>query len=151
MTSNRMSAVVHQNWRLNLATFAGNRTSRREGATWREVKRAWHFPGQRFDCAPHTRVWVKCAFQKSAGVWVTWRSFCAWQTLDHTATMHHQNFITEILYQRQVMRDENICKSQLILKIFKQIDDLCLNGNIKCRGGLVSDQQVRISSLGPWR
>ena len=47
-----------------------------------------------------------------------------------------------MLYHRQVVRDEQICQSELLLKIPEQIDDLCLDRDIESRNGLITEYEL---------
>ena len=51
-----------------------------------------------------------------------------------------------MLHDRKVVGDEQVRQAVLVLQIFKHIDDLCLNGNIQRRDGLVADDKLRVHS-----
>ena len=42
---------------------------------------------------------------------------------------------------QQVMGNEQIGNAQLLLQLFKHVDDLCLNGNIQCTDCFVTDDK----------
>ena len=49
-------------------------------------------------------------------------------------------------YDQQVMRNKQICHTKLFLQVFKHIDHLRLNGYIKRRYRLITDDKLRIHS-----
>ena len=49
---------------------------------------------------------------------------------------------------QQVMGNEQIGNSQLLLQLLKHVNHLCLNGNIQCTDCFVTDDKSRISGKG---
>ncbi len=62
--------------------------------------------------------------------------------------IHDCNPVRNFCHHTQVMAYKNRGGSQLFLKTFEQIQNLCLNRHIKSRGGLVGKQNVRIARKG---
>ena len=50
--------------------------------------------------------------------------------LNHSTQIHYDDPVRNVLYDRQVVGNEQIGKSHLILQIFEHVDDLSLNGNV---------------------
>ena len=69
--------------------------------------------------------------------------------LYHFPQVHNKNLIGNMLYYRQIMCDKQIGKISLLLQILHQIQDLCLNGNIKCRYRLIAYNEFRIQCKRP--
>ena len=44
----------------------------------------------------------------------------------------------------EVMRDEDVRQTHLLLKLFEKVQDLRLNGHVQRRNGLVADDQLRL-------
>lgn len=63
---------------------------------------------------------------------------------DDLTQVHHRDSVTDMLYYAQVMGDEKVCQAEFLLKVFKQVDYLGLDGQIEGRDRLVSDDQARL-------
>ena len=68
--------------------------------------------------------------------------------LYHPAQIHNDYPVRNVLNDREVMSDEQICETHLILQILKHVDDLRLNGYVKGRDRLVADDELRIYREG---
>ncbi len=64
------------------------------------------------------------------------------RNLDHLAQVHNGNTIGDVLHDREVVSNEEICGTELVLKFLKQVQDLCLDGNIQSGNRLVADNQL---------
>ena len=64
--------------------------------------------------------------------------------LDHRAQIHNADFIRDKLDNGQVVRDEQIGQPHRLLQILKQVDNLCLDGHVERRYGLVTYDQTGI-------
>ncbi len=61
------------------------------------------------------------------------------------ARIHHKNPVCHIGNQANVMGNQYHCHSCFPLEGSKQLHDLCLDGNIQCRGRLVRNQKPWIT------
>src|SRR5271163_75675 len=61
--------------------------------------------------------------------------------LDDAAGAHHRYPVSDVVDDREVMRDEEISKPQLLLQIHQQVEDLRLDGDVERRGRLVADDE----------
>ena len=66
----------------------------------------------------------------------------------HRAEVHNADLIRNELDDREIVRNEQISQSHRALKILQKIDDLCLNGHVKRRNGLVADDQLGLYREG---
>lgn len=64
--------------------------------------------------------------------------------LDELTEVHNAYSVRNMLYDAEVMRDKEVGKTEVVLKILKHIYHLCLNGNIKCGNRLVADYKLGI-------
>lgn len=55
------------------------------------------------------------------------------------------NAVGNICNNTEVMRDENDRVIEFFLQIFDELENLCLNGNVKRSGGLVADEDLRLA------
>jgi hypothetical protein len=65
-------------------------------------------------------------------------------TFDDTAEIHDGDLIRQVLDNPQIVSDEKIRQSQVSLELGKEVEDLGLHGDVKCTGGLVADEEVRL-------
>ncbi len=63
---------------------------------------------------------------------------------DDFTQIHYCDSVTDMLYNAQVMGDEKVCQAEFLLKVFKQVDDLGLDGQVEGRDWLVGDDQARL-------
>jgi hypothetical protein len=47
-----------------------------------------------------------------------------------------------VSHDREVVGDKEVREVELLLKIFKQCDDLRLHGDVECRDGFVQDDEL---------
>ncbi len=64
--------------------------------------------------------------------------------LDEVAQVHNTNRVGDVLNNGQVMRDEQIGQTKLLLQVAQEVDDLRLNGNVKCGNRLIAENEIRI-------
>ena len=60
----------------------------------------------------------------------------------YLSLLHHHDGVGDIRHHRQVVADEDHADITLVLQLGDQLEDLCLDGDIQGRGGLVGDQQL---------
>ena len=86
----------------------------------------------------------------------TKKTFCIWMSrlieniihrplLYNLTCIHYRYLITDVCNNAKIVRNKNYSHSCFLLKILHQIQDLSLNGNIKCCGRLICDQQLRMT------
>ena len=64
------------------------------------------------------------------------------RNLDHLAQIHNGNAIGDMLHDRQVVGDKQICSTELVLEFLEQVQNLGLNGHIQSGNRLVADNQL---------
>ena len=64
--------------------------------------------------------------------------------LHHLAQIHDADAVGDMLDNAQVMGDEQVGQTHLLLQILKHIDDLCLNGNVQCGDRLVTNDELGV-------
>jgi hypothetical protein len=65
------------------------------------------------------------------------------------AQVHHGNDVADIADHVEIMGDEEITETQPFLKVFEEVQDLCLNGDIQGRDRLIADKQGWADTEGP--
>jgi hypothetical protein len=63
---------------------------------------------------------------------------------DDPAQVHDRDVITELADDGQIVRDEEVAKTELALKIGEQVEDLRLDGDVQGAYRLVADYQTRL-------
>ena len=63
--------------------------------------------------------------------------------------VHHEYMIAYVFNHRQIMRDEQIGQSKLLLKVLKQVDDLSLNTHVQRAHRLIANDEARLDSKRP--
>ena len=71
--------------------------------------------------------------------------FCR-SKLNHISQIHDTDCIRDMLDDREVMADEEICKPELFLKTSQEVDDLCLDGYVKSRNRFIAEDEIRVKS-----
>ncbi len=70
------------------------------------------------------------------------------RVFDDLPAIHDYHPIGDAGNDAEIMGDPDHRHAELLAKLFHQLDDLRLNGHIKRRGRLVSDQNLGIASQG---
>src|SRR5215510_2036954 len=68
---------------------------------------------------------------------------------DNFAEIHHGHRGTQVQEGGQVMRNEQIADTELLLEILQQIHNLGTDRHIERRHGLVQDNEARVQRQGP--
>ena len=55
--------------------------------------------------------------------------------------VHHENAITDMLDDREVMSNEEIGEREALLQFLKEVYDLCLDGDVERTDGLVTNDE----------
>ena len=63
--------------------------------------------------------------------------------------LHHRNFMREVLHHAEVVGDEEVSDTKLLLQLLQEIEYLRLNRYIKRRCGLIGHNQRRVGHDGP--
>lgn len=64
--------------------------------------------------------------------------------LDDLSQVHHRYPVGYVLYDLEVVGDEQISEIELLLQVYEQIDDLSLHGHIERRDRLIGDDKFRL-------
>ena len=64
--------------------------------------------------------------------------------LRNLAEVHHRDTVAEMADHSQVVRDEEVGKTEPLLDVFQKVRDLPLNRDVQRRDRLVTDDQVRV-------
>jgi len=64
--------------------------------------------------------------------------------LDDPAEVHHRHAVTDVPHDAEIVCDEQVGQPELLLEVFHQVENLCLDGDVKRRHRLVGDDEVRI-------
>src|SRR5439155_6002992 len=69
--------------------------------------------------------------------------------LDDVAEIHDEDPVRDVADHVQVVRDEDVCESELLLEVLEQVEDLRLHGDVERRDRLVAHDQLRVDSERP--
>ena len=58
------------------------------------------------------------------------------------AKVHNTDVCRNVFYNRQVMRNEHVCKTHFLLQIHKKVQNLCLNGNVQSGNRFVTNDEL---------
>ena len=68
--------------------------------------------------------------------------------LHQIAKIHNADGVRDMLDNREIVRNKQICQSEIPLQIHQEIDDLGLYRNIQCRHRFIADDKIRLQSYG---
>ena len=57
---------------------------------------------------------------------------------NNISEVHYRDLVRDVLYNRKVVGNKDVGHSLLALELFKKVDDLCLDGHVKCGYRLVT-------------
>ena len=63
--------------------------------------------------------------------------------------MHDRDPVTHLAHDGQVVADEQHCQAQMLLQVFQNVEDLCLDRDVEGAGRLIADQQAGLCCEGP--
>ena len=66
----------------------------------------------------------------------------------HITEVHYTDLIGDILNYGKIVGNEHVCESEIVLQLFKKVDDLRLNRNVKSRYGLVTYNELGVYGEG---
>ena len=89
--------------------------------------------------------------EKLLSIWMLWmiEEPLRYTSFDDFTIFHHGDSMAEIAYQSHIMTYEYVGKVMVALNVFKELNNLKLNGSVKRRGGLVQDEQPRLENQCP--
>ena len=131
---------------VGLADILGILAARVELAARRRIARAGHVAGQQD--ALHFVVGVGAGHRREErlGVGVTRRGveLLGRRQLHDAAQIHHGDPVADVLHDREIMRDEQVGKPQVLLQIVQQVEHLRLDRDIQRAHRLVADDELRV-------
>ena len=68
--------------------------------------------------------------------------------LHGVAEVHDHDRVGDVLDHGEIVADEDVGQAKLVLQLLKQVDDLCLHGDVQGRDGLVADDDLRLKHDG---
>ena len=69
--------------------------------------------------------------------------------LDDAPQVNHRDLVAQILHHREVMADQDVAQSELVLQVFQQIEHLRLHRDVQRADRLVGDDQSGLRDQGP--
>ena len=66
--------------------------------------------------------------------------------LDDLAEIHDRDAIGDVANEREIVRDEEVCKSEVALQRLEQVHDLGTDGDVERRDGLVEEKAAAEAS-----
>src|SRR6266446_8474077 len=114
-------------------------------AGWR-VNRAWNLALQSNPLSLHFWIRNRDRRQQRFGIGVQRRGIklAGGRGLDDATEIHHRNALADMLDDRQIMGNKEISKTEFLLQVLQQIDDLSLDRHIQCRYRFIADDQFRL-------
>ena len=118
-----------------------------QAAAWR-ITRAWKitFQSNTFFC--QIRIRDRNCWKKSSCIWMSriCVQFFLRSCLHNRTEIHNTDPVWNMFYHRQVMCDKEIGQVFLLLKFDQQVDNLCLNGNVKSWNRLIANDEFWFDS-----
>src|ERR1700674_2520269 len=65
------------------------------------------------------------------------------------AQIHHRDPVSDVLDDREVVRDEHVGEIVISLEIYEQVDHLRLHRDVESGNGLVADDELGLDRQGP--
>ena len=69
--------------------------------------------------------------------------------LDDPPEVHHGDLVGDVPHDGEVVGDEQVRQSELVLEVLEQVDDLALHGHVERRDGLVAHEHLRLDGERP--
>src|SRR5699024_7724093 len=66
--------------------------------------------------------------------------------LNETAEVHNSDIIREVVNNRKVVGDKDVCEAKLLLELLEKVQNLSLNRNVKSGNRLIADDELRVES-----
>jgi len=81
-------------------------------------------------------------------LWLT-EKFLRLSCFNNFTQVHHRDTIGDMFDDAQVMGNKKVGKTKFYLKIFQQVNDLGLNGNVQSGHGLVTNDHFGVEAQSP--
>lgn len=136
---------------LSFALLLCKSTTLVESATLWQLEQAWHNSLNRWESLPFAgRVGSRKRVQQGTRVWVLGgvEKVGHRSNLHNLSGIHHDDPIANLSDHTKVVRDQNDGRIDLLLQVLHQAKNLCLNGDVQRRGGLIRDQNFRFAGQG---
>ena len=145
MTSYARLVYVAHHGSLGLADIRRNRTAGMKGATCGRIDRVGYLALWQYRFTAKT-IHTRRRFEQHFCVRVlgVLKQVFGAGFLDQAAEIEHTDAVSHVLHHSQVMADQHIGQAKVVLEIAHQIEDLGLYRHIKRRGGLVTNDQLRL-------
>src|SRR5882724_1915279 len=137
---------IAQLWIDSCTLVNSNRTTRAETAARRRIDRRGHVASQHDALAFVFRIGNGNGRQERLRVWVQRLrvKISRRSNFDNAAEIHHRNARRDVFNDRQAVRNEEVGKLEFLLQVLKQVDYLCLYGDIEGRNRFVRNNQLGI-------
>ena len=66
----------------------------------------------------------------------------------HSSEIHDADAVADVADDGEVVGDEEVSELELLLEILHEVEDLGLDGNVKCRDGFVCDDELGLGNKG---
>ena len=64
--------------------------------------------------------------------------------LDDLSLVHHRDPVRDVTHDRQVVGDEDVRQSELLLQVLHQVHDLCLNRDVERADRFIGNEDFRV-------
>ena len=84
--------------------------------------------------------------KKSLGIRMHWvlEKLLTVSKLNKRSQVHNTNTVTDVLHHGKVVCNKQVSQPTLSLKLLQKVDNLCLDGNVQSRNGLIAYNKIRI-------
>ncbi len=94
----------------------------------------------------HLRIRVRHRYSREQGLGVGMQGVVedvvGLSELYHIPEVHDPDRVGDVLYNREVVGNEEVGQSVLFLQVLQEVDDLSLNRNVQGRYGLIADDEL---------
>ena len=136
--------------RVFAATIFGNRTAGMERTTGRRIQRRRNIACQNNALPFQIGIDHRNRGDQGLGVRVpgVLANFCGVARFDDSAKIHHEDSLADMLYNGQIVGDEQIRQVVFALEINEQINNLRLDGNVERAHSFVTNDELRFNGEG---
>jgi hypothetical protein len=141
---------LFEHWFIDGAVIHRNRAPGMEAAAPWRVQWAWNISFEYDPLALPVGVWDGNGGHQRLGVGVkgSAEDLPAGSQLDYLAQIHDSDAVGDVLNDRHIVGDKQVCEIKLLLEVFEQVEHLCLYGDVKGRDGLVSNYEFGAERKG---
>ena len=145
MAGDRVAAAVLRQFRpLHPAEVGGALAACRESTPCRKIEGAGDLAIELGHNSPKVGIRLEGAVEEGSRVRMPRLGIGPRKDLDNASQIHHDDAVTEIADQPEIVRDEQVRQPEVSAQPLQERDDLRLDRNVERSGGLIQHQERRI-------